>query len=257
MGAKGLVEVVTEKDYDSFLSDLDTSETPLRVISDFIFTHKAAHYAYTSWSQGGAASKLNEPVAIMKSKQILSEDENKILEDIGEEYTELDKAKKAISESAVETAPSTSEVEALDAGVDNQTENKGHQMSIEQDPKYLEMVKKLNAMEIKEDLLPFNLEKSVASKAATAMAELTVEQRADIIATFEVIKSAGDAKVAELESANEDLNKSLSSKQDLENPVAALLNKEQGEGSAPVDAPAKPLTAIQEAALKFNSKKSK
>lgn len=255
MGAKGLVEVVSAEDYSTLESNLSLSETPLRVISDFIFTHKAAHYAYTSWDQGGAASKLNEPISIMKSKLKLSKNELVIIEEIGEEFTELDKRSKPSS--TEETAPSTSTQEAQDAGVDKKTINKGQQMSVEQTPEYQEIVKKLAAMEIKEDLLPFNLEKSVASKAATAMAELSVEHREAIVKALTAIQEAGDTKVVELTAANADLNKSLASKEPTSNPIADLLKGEQGEGAGTPVVAAKPLSVIQQAAAQFNAKHSK
>lgn len=250
MGAKGLVEVVGEDTYDNFLYSLDSSVTPLRVISDFIFTHKAAHYAYTSWDQGGAASKLNEPIAIMKSNNKLSKKEQAILAEIGEEYAELDKKK---SSSNVETAPSTSEsLEALDAGVDNQTVNKGHTMSVQESPEYKALEKKFLALEIKEDLLPFSLEKAVASDVASALAELSGEQRSVIVKAFAVVKADAEAKAAELQ---ETLTKATAASTSIA-PMAELLKGEQGEGAVSTPAP-KQLSSTQAAVEMFNKKQSK
>lgn len=256
MGAKGLVETVGEDVYKGLLEDLDMSETPRRLISDFILTHKAAHYAYTSWSQGGAASKQNEPISIMKSTVSLAEDEQLILKDIDEEYMELDKAKKLTSDSTVEPAPSTPIQGAQDAGVDNQTINKGHDMSVEQDPKYLELEKKFKAMEIKEDLLPFNLEKSVATDIATAMADLTVEGCQAIVKGFEAIVAEAKTQVDALTLEKEDLTKSLATSSPEGNPLLDELNKELGEGT-PVVHTSAPKSLAARAAEKFNSKNSK
>lgn len=256
MGAKGLVEVVGDKDYSKLLTSIDSSKTPLRVISDFIFTHKAAHYAYTSWDQGGAASNLNEPIAIMKSKDKLTQKEQDILDEIKEEYEELDKAK-ALPDPTVETAPSTSDTEALDAGVDNQTINKGQQMSVEQSPEYQMIVKKLVAMEVKEDLLPFKLEKSIASEASLALAELSVEHRSSIFKAFEAMKASSDEKDGVIEGLQGDLTKSLSTPTNTFNPIADLLKGEQGEGTVVASAPEKPLSSSKEAVKLFNKKHTK
>ena len=252
MGAKGVVEAVGKDVYNKLISDVSKARKPLRIISDFIFTHKAAHYAYTSWDQGGAASLINEPIAIMKSKSKLTDHQAEILELVGEEYTELDK-----SNSAVATAPSTPTNGALDAGVDNETVEKGHTMSVEQSPEYLALATKLLAMELKEELLPLNLEKSVSNKVSVALAAIPSDLRTDVIKTLLDMKASHDTEVQALVSQKETLEKSIStlekSASTSQNPVAELLKGEKGEGAPEQAAPVK-LTLAQEAALKFNAR---
>jgi len=80
------------------MEDLKITKTPSRLLSDFILTHKGAHVAYTSWSQGGAASEKNEPFMIVKSKEqvILSKEEQDLDEVKAAKEAELAELSKAI-----------------------------------------------------------------------------------------------------------------------------------------------------------------
>lgn len=246
MGAKGLLK--SDDLYKNFLDELKDSQEPKRLITDFIFTHRAAHYAYTSYGQGGAASGHNEPISMTKSRELF-EDEKQILEEIGEELTDLDKAKLlANAESVDETAPSTSaKVEAQDAGVDNQNLNKGQdEMSEQLMQEIADLKKQLKVKDHAEALAEFDLDKSVASNVASAMADLNDEGVAAVVKALEEVKAAGDAKVETLTQEKEDLKKAAEKAPKEDNELLKSLEGEDGEATP--EKPKAKLTRQQEAA---------
>lgn len=231
IGALGRAELVKD-----LLAQLRMSDSPLRLLSDFIFTHKAAHIAFTSKSQGGAASGHNEHFNIMKSSKLLDEEQAKILEELGEEFLELDKSQiTGEVEPESKTAPSTSVEEALDAGVDNETVNKGQdEMSVELQNKLAELEKKLLAKDIKETLVKYSFDSELSETVSLALAEVGEAERALFVKALDAVVVAGEAKVAAVEAEKEALSKSVA---DLEKsagktPLEVEMNKELGSADA-------------------------
>lgn len=198
IGALGTAEVIK-----GLMEDLKISKTPSRLLSDFILTHKGAHVAYTSWSQGGAASEKNEPFMIVKAKEevILSKEEQALIDEFEEDLTPLEKAKKlAEAKSVEETAPSTSVVEAQDAGVDNQNLNKGQEMS-DQEKMIKALQLEVKAAKIEKSLNGYSLSSEVSEGLALAMASL--EDASVITKALDEVRAAKEAELAELSKAIE------------------------------------------------------
>ena len=198
IGALGSAEILK-----GLMEDLKITKTPSRLLSDFILTHKGAHVAYTSWSQGGAASEKNEPFMIVKSKEqvILSKEEQDLYDEFGEDLTPLEKAKKLAEAKEVEaTAPSTSDTEAQDAGVDNQNLNKGQEMS-EHEEVIRALQLEVKAGKIEKSLAAYSFSSEVSEGLAMAMAKL--KDASVITKALDEVKAAKEAELAELSKAIE------------------------------------------------------
>jgi len=270
IGALGVVEAVGEEVYKGFLELLNSSAKKVRVIKEFIFTHKAAHIAFTSPSQGGAASLRNEyyqPEMLMKSKILPDLEQEALLDEFGEleELRELAKAKLK-AETLDSKAPSTSATaEALDAGVDNQNLNKGQDEMSEDLQKAMkqieELQKQLATKDMKEAVAKYSLKDEEASSLASALVELKEDGRTAVLKSLDSIKAKAEAKEKELadkvealETEKVDLAKALESKesQSGENPILKALEGEQGE-AAPVEQKA-PQTLAERVAAKRQAK---
>ena len=233
MGALGSAKLIKD-----LLADLKASEKPKRLLSNFILTHKAAHFAYTLPAQGGAASLKNDPYMIIKSNSKLQDELEELIAKYGEEFTELDKAK-FLAGSVDKTAPSTSaEVEALDAGVDNETVNKGQDMSVENDPKYIELLNIVKSQQIEKQVAKLGLSDEQSEKLAKALVSLEDSELSVVVETIKAVNAEAEAKVAAAVEAKEaelaEVTKAQETAVKEENPLAAELKKEQGV-STPVE----------------------
>lgn len=250
IGALGSVDMVK-----GLFDEMQASEEPTRLLSNFIMTHKAAHVAYTSPSQGGAASLKNEPFEIMKSKIVLDDEQKELLEEFDEELTELEKAKLKASE-VDSKAPSTSaEAEAQDAGVDNQTVNKGQDMSDELKQEIAELKKQLAAEKLEKSLAKYSLADEEASSLASALVELDESQREAVTKALDSVVAAGVAKVEALEAEKAELSKSLENAPKEENELLKKLEGEEGQES-PVEPKAPTGTIAQRVSAKRQEKNS-
>lgn len=230
MGALGSAKLIKD-----LLAELAVSKEPKRLLSNFIFTHKAAHFAYTLPEQGGAASLKNDPYMIIKSNKTLQEKLDEMIAEYGEEFTELDKAK-FLAGLVDKTAPSTSaEVEAQDAGVDNETVNKGQdEMSVaeKQNPELDEALKVIKAMKIEKSLAKYGLADDVSEALSVSLAELS--DTSAVIKALDAVVEAGEAKVAAVEAEKEELSESVADleKSANETPLEVEMNKELGAADA-------------------------
>lgn len=227
-------------------------DKPLRKLSNFVMTHKAGHLAYTIPAQSGAASKINKPIKVMKSN--LDSPLAKLIEEeyanrYGEELTELDKSKMAISGNVDKTAPSTSENEAQDAGVDNENLNKGKDdimSEVEAVKKEFESYKK--AVKLEKTFGKYSLSEETVEGLATSCAQLDdsdaiVKALDEMVQAFKTEKeSLEEANKAALEEAKESISKAT----EKENPFAAILSKELGEGAPVVHKSASTIAAVDE-----------
>jgi len=242
IGAMGVVEATVHK---NFLEEFKVAKRKSRVIKDFIFTHKAAHIAFTTPSQGGAASLHNEyydPEILMKAKVMPDKEQEALLEEFGElaELRELAKAKKE-AESLDKETPSTSvDAEAQDAGVDTVNEIGQSQMSEDLQKKVEELEKRLAnvlaATELEKSLKKYALEEATASSLAQALVSVTAESKEVILKSFDAILAVKDAEVAEVKSAlesvkveKETLEKSMVKVE--VNPLLKALSGEVGEAA--------------------------
>lgn len=198
----------------SELSEIQTTVKAKRRLKGVNFQFKGSELSYTEESQGGAASLINEPI-LLKSNELnkeLTQSQKDILEEIGEEFTPLDKSL------TVDThTPSSATV---DSGEDNQND-KGNLMAdnaeilkkleqLEQDNKILKAEKAIASYE-------FDTELSVG--VASAIANLDETQVAAITKAFdgliaqkeEAVTKAKEAAVAVQEET--ELAKSLKSEQ--------------------------------------------
>jgi len=163
----------------------------IRKLKGIHFDFKGAHLAYTDESQGGAASKLNDPF-LLKSTELdkpLTENQKKILEDIEEESVPLDK-----STGAGKNTPSSSE----ETGEDNDNINKGTDNDMSE-----EILKQL--AEVKHELAITKAEKQISpysfgeleTGVATALANASKEDAEAINKALTFLKECGEYGAAE------------------------------------------------------------
>lgn len=175
---------------------------PQRYLFDFDFSEKKHHLSLTTASVGGPASGENWFIDL--SKAMKDPEDLAILDELGEEFKELEK-KKQVSLDNQEKAPSTSGTEAQDAGVDNTTLNEGKDNNMSDTISKAEFealqteLAKMKAEKVKTDV-----EKSVASYQFEAdVLEGLVGALVDVDDKDAVIK-AFDVLVARVESAESD-----------------------------------------------------
>lgn len=208
---------------------------PKRLISEFDFSEKRHHLSLTTPAVGGPASQENWYVDMNKSK--LAPEDLALLEELGEEFTELEKKQDAVSNQ--EKAPSTSELEAQDAGVDNKTLNKG------KDDNMSDTITKAEFEALQAELAKMKADKEVSEKKAV-VAELSKYSLDEEVATslagvmvavedYTVITKALDAlasRVQEAETAKADLEKSVKTGEAKEpTQLEKDMSAEEGEGS--------------------------
>lgn len=238
IGSLGTVELVK-----SLLDELKGSVKPKRLIKSFDLTHRNAHLSYTDPSCGGPASLKNWLIEkSMATKVDLNEPHAKLLEELEEEFVELDK--KLFDDTNVETAPSTSVISG--AGVDNKTETKGNEsdMSEELQKQIAEqekLVKELQAQLIKKDLevslTKYELGEDTAS-FSEALVTLDEVGRTSILKALDSVIAKSEAKVAEVTTAKEEVEAELTKAKAIpavQTELAKALSQEQGhaEGQAP------------------------
>ena len=201
----------------SELSEIQSEVKAKRRLKGVNFQFKGAHIAYTEESQGGAASGLNEPV-LLKSNELnkeLTQSQKDILEEIGEEFTPLDKSL------TVDThTPSSATV---DSGEDNQND-KGNLMADN-----AEILKKLEQLEQDNKIL--KAEKAIASYEFDA--ELSVGVASAIAnldeAQVTAITKAFDGLIAQKDEAVNKAKESVKVEEETE--LSKSLKNEQGNDS--------------------------
>lgn len=188
-----------------------------RIIHELNFDFEHPHWAFTSSSQGGAASGDNDFFLVKQNftDELPSEEESSILKEIGEEFV-------AIEKSAVtnKNTPSTSaDAEAVKAGDDTKNElgikQNMSDNTDDKDVKIAELQKSLAIRDIKDDLSKYGLDAEVVK----SLSEVLVGHEQTIKPIVEsVIKSFQD-KVA-------DLTKAVKTSEP--NELAKALSREEG-----------------------------
>tara|TARA_R110002020_G_scaffold237085_5_gene449375 strand:- start:2901 stop:3587 length:687 start_codon:yes stop_codon:yes gene_type:complete len=187
------------------------------------FQFKGSHLAYTEESQGFAASGENDPVLLKAQEEIntMSENQKKILKDIGEEFTPLDKS------SVVKNTPSSSE----EIGEDNKETKKGTDNTMSDDI-VKSLQKKVVSLEVEKALNGYSLTGETVSAISAKLSELELEKAEGIVSAIstameEVIsKSAKEVEAVKVE-LGEALEKS-NSEDKPDNDLTKALEDEKG-----------------------------
>lgn len=191
-----------------------------RKLKGIHFDFEGAEVSYTDASQGGACSGHNDPF-LLKAKQEmrpLTEEQQQLLADIGEEPTALIK-----TVNGEETnAPSSSETEGT-LGEETKLKKGNDDMSKETElaNEVAELKKALLTEKAKNEIQGFGFDKELTAELANTLSELDDAGIAIVVKAFEKVKADADVK---LDKAKEQLKVSE------ENGVGALLDKEAGEG---------------------------
>lgn len=205
-------------------------KTPKRFLSEFDFSQKRHHLSLTTKSVGGPASQENWFIDLNKAMK--DPEDLALLEELGEEYTELEKKQAVYNQ---EKAPSTSATEAPDAGVDNETLNKGKEdtMSDISKAEFEALQKELAEMkaekvkgEVEKSLTKYELDEEVQKGLAGVL--VAVEDK-------EAVTKALDALVARVEAVKtekEELAKAAEGKEVKEpTELEKAMAEEEGEMS--------------------------
>lgn len=216
MGALGTVDLVKD-----LFSDLTSATKPTHLLSNFSFAHKNAHYAYTDWSVGGAASLKNNYYLEKAMATGLNKEQEDLAKDLEEELVPLDKK---LSKDASDTAPSTPSG-AVNAGVDNEpTKGNEDQMSAELQKQVDELKKQLEAAKIEKSLSKYELSEEDNSALSSALA--AIEDEAKRASVLKVL----DGVIAKHAEEKETLQKQVAKPADKEeNPLVKQLATEEGQ----------------------------
>jgi hypothetical protein len=204
------------------MSDLDNIKSEpkaKRNLKGVHFQFKGAHIAYTHGDQGGAASGYNEPV-LLKASDInkkLTPSQQEILDEIGEEFTPLDK------NLTVDTnTPSSTTV---DLGEDNKNDKGNTELMSDN----AEILKKLEQLEQDNKILKaekvlaaYSFDGDVKAGIAGAIADLNEDQVSFITKAF-------DSLIADKEEAVNKAKEVVEKEEETE--LAKALKQEQGSDS--------------------------
>lgn len=189
-----------------------------RKLKGIHFDFGGAEVSYTDASQGGACSGHNDPF-LLKAKQEmrpLTEEQEQLLADIGEEPTALIKT---VNDEET-NAPSSSETEGT-LGEETKLKKGNDDMSQETLDKIAKLEKQLRASEAKNELQGFGFDKELTAELANTLSDLDEAGVATVVKALEKVKADADAK---LDKAKEKLEASE------ENGLGNLLDKEAGDG---------------------------
>lgn len=220
-----------------------------RTLAEFDFSEKRHHLSLTTPSAGGPASQKEWFVSLDKS--MISKEDKALLEELGEEFTPLEKKLK--SESVDKTAPSTSvQKEAQDAGVDNKTVNRGNEsdMSEELKQEIADLRKQLKVSEVEKSLGGYALSVEVIKGLTSELVEL--ETYETITKAFDAYEEVVKGLKAELEEVSTKLEKALETSESEESELAKKLSKEEGHD---IDKIEEDLTKTQKAVKVYNDSK--
>lgn len=189
------------------------------------FDFKGSHLALTDPSQGGAASLMNDPVLLKANStdQKLSEEHEKLLKEIGEEFTPLEKS----GEVSKDTQSSSLREEEGDEKL-NLNKGTDNDMSEELIKQMGELQSEVVALKIEKALTPYQFGEEVSLELSKAMAELSVEGQASVRKALDELVAMGEYGVA-LEKANAP----VATPEVPENDLNKALSEEAGEGGEP------------------------
>jgi hypothetical protein len=207
----------------------DVSIKAERKLLDFSFMMKAAHLSYTCMAKGGAASLLNNKFVVKQLEAVnLIDEEAGMIENFGESFEPLLKQKAKDSE---EAAPSTSTLEAQDAGVDKKTLTKGNDIEMSEDNKAVELQKQFDeykkAVKLEKALTKYGLGDEATEQLAATLAKLE---------DYSVITKALDLLSAKVEEKTTEINKQADEPVVVKTALADKIEKElDGHGEETVN----------------------
>lgn len=203
------------------MSDLDSLKSKpkaKRLLKGVTFDFKGAHLTYTSASEGGAASLLNEPY-LLKANEInkeLTTAQQAILDEIGEESTPLDK-------NLVEdnnTPASSEDIKGVETKL-----NKGNDDNMSDNKeilKELQNLKRANGvLKVEKNLGNFKFDQEMVDSVSEALVDLGSDAQASIIKAMNVLSERTEVELTKAK------DKSDKEKKD-ENPLKKALEKEEG-----------------------------
>lgn len=183
-----------------------------RVLKGVHFDFKGAEITYTDWSQGGACSLENEMVLAKakdtKNKKELTPEQKAILDQIGEEYTELEKSK------TVEPQSPSNEIEG------EQIINEGTDEMSEDVLKELAALRRENAViKAQKTVSSYGFDGELEEGLAGALADLEQDSKDFVVKALDALVANTEAKVEAavtkaketIETADTDLQKALDS----------------------------------------------
>lgn len=176
-----------------------------RILKKVRFDFKGAHLAYTDLSQGGAASLKNNPY-LLKANEInkdLTEEQLRILEEIGEELTPLDKNNGNVDKS-------------------NKEED---DMSKELLEELQDLKKQLAVKENKEVLSKYKFTDEILEAVAKSFANM---EDTEIEAVEKAFSALVEVTEQAVKLAKEDVEKNLNTDKNDDNPLQKALAKEEG-----------------------------
>lgn len=225
----------------SVLDEFKVKSKPKRLLANFDFSKKRHHLSLTTEAGGGAASLKEWFVELEKS--MLPKTDMALLEELGEEFTELEKQKLSSLVSNENTPSIPSEI-GTSCGVDNLIKNEGklsemsekteNEIALEKQIEKLE--EKLKTSEIEKSLSKYSFAEDLYKSLSSIYMKLESEDYEVLTKTIDKIVSENQEKVSELE-------KQLEKVDVQDNELAKQLSQEQG--SSEVEKPKANLTLAQ------------
>ena len=201
---------------------IDKDIKPKNELKRIHFDWDHPELTYTSQSQGGAASLMNDPFTISKAlkakEEDLDEDQVRILKEIEEDFVSLEKHFGENNGKEDSSSSGNSGVISEEGKL-----NKGKQANMSEDNSHAEKIeqleKALKASEARNEIQPFGFDKELCKSLSEQMANLTTEGMGVVIKALEQVKE----KTMEISA-----EKSAGTKT-IDNPLASALDKEAGE----------------------------
>ena len=223
--------------------DDDKKKKKPKMLADITFDHKGGHLAYTDLSQGGAASYKNVAVMLkaednsLSSEVVLTENQKNILEEIGEEFTPLDKAaKKAEKEKGDNFNSSSPDSNDNGTEADEEKINKGKEndMSKELEKALADLEAEKAAIAAENEAMKAELEasrKEAKSKAIdAALSDYSFDAEVAKGLT-DVLMDLEDEKAEAVKAALEALNAKVKSSEEVTTKEGEELTKEVGDST--------------------------
>lgn len=224
-----------------------------RILKNITFP-AGSHVAYTSWSQGGAASELNDPYLLKgKVKKELSPEEKQMLIEMGYKESDLVKAK---SDRSLISSPSGEEINKTNVSNTGNEEIMSEDVNIlkqrlaDQEALTKQLVQQLKVTGVEKALSKYSFDEAEVSGLAEALASMKDEDQSLVYKAFDSITNKLNTEKAAKEEAI-----SKSKGDEATGALAGLLSKEAG---SPAEAVVPTGTEVEKkAALKAEIEKNR
>lgn len=215
------------------MSDLDSIKSEpkaKRILRKVHFNFKGAHLAYTDGSQGGAASLKNESYLFKANDEDLklTEEQEDILNELGEEPTPLDKTLSEVGNKDTHSSLSEDGEDKLENIEEDQMSTGISKEAVERLEQQIAELTKANAVIKAQSLLKkYEFDEELEIGVADAMASVKQESADIIIKALDVVTARIDEAVSK---AKEEAVEKSAEKE--ENPLAKALEEEAGHDEA-------------------------